>query len=104
MTVRTLHVDEKDPRNIVSVVNQLAQGRSNATGSFSLTASDTTTTVTAPTCGAGSVVTLQPKTANAAAELGAGTIYVSAVANGSFTVTHANDVTTDRTFGYVCLG
>jgi hypothetical protein len=28
----------------------------------------------------------------------------AAVANGSFTVTHANNAQTDRTFAYVCLG
>jgi hypothetical protein len=63
-----------------------------------------TTTVTAVNCGAGSVVLLVPKTANAAAELGNGTAYISAVANGSFTITHANNAQVDRTFGFVCLG
>ena len=43
---------------------------------------------------------LQAVTANAAAEVGAGTIYVSAKAQGSFTVTHANSATADRTFAY----
>jgi hypothetical protein len=43
-------------------------------------------------------------TANAAAEVGAGTIYISAVSHRSFTITHANNAQTDRTFGFVCIG
>jgi hypothetical protein len=50
------------------------------------------------------VVLLSPHTAHGAAELGNGTIFVSAVANGSFTLAHANNAQNDRTFGYVCLG
>ena len=41
--------------------------------------------------------------ASAATELG-GTVYVSAVANGSFTITHANSATAGRTFLYAVLG
>jgi len=40
------------------------------------------TTVPAKNCGAGSVVLLSPLTAHAAAELGNGTIFVSASASG----------------------
>jgi hypothetical protein len=47
---------------------------------------------------------LFPRTAHAAAELAAGGCYVSAVGSGSFTLTHANNAQTDRTFSYVCLG
>jgi hypothetical protein len=47
---------------------------------------------------------LSPLTVHAAAELGNGTIYVSAVANGAFTLTHANNVQADRTFGFVAMG
>jgi hypothetical protein len=43
-------------------------------------------------------------TANAAAEVGNGTIYVSAVTNGSFTLTHANNSQVDRTFRYAISG
>jgi len=41
---------------------------------------------------------------NAATEVGNGTIRVSTVANGSFTVTHANNAQTDRMFLYAALG
>ena len=53
---------------------------------------------------AGSTVVLTPTSAHAAAELGNGTIYVSAVANGSFTVVHASNSQTDRSFVYATLG
>jgi len=89
---------------IVNAVRQLMQGRSNAAGSVTLAASATSTAVTAPNCAALSQVFLFPRTAHAAAELAAGSCYVSAVAAGTFTVTHANNTQADRTFGYVCLG
>jgi len=91
---------EKDPVRICRGIRDLFTGRSNAAGSFALTASATTTTVTAPNCGADSEIFLQAKTAHAAAEVGNGTIYISAVAQGQFTVTHASNSQTDRTFAY----
>ena len=96
--------DENDLKKFALAIQQLAQGRSNATGSCTLAPSASSTTVVAQNCGAGSVVLLSPRTAHAAAELAAGTLYVSAVALGSFTLAHANNAQTDRSFGYVCLG
>jgi hypothetical protein len=95
---------ERDLYRIVTAIRQLFEGRSNAVGSFTLAAGATTTTVTANNCGAGSTVLLTPTTAHAAAEIAAGGMYVSAVANKSFTVTHANNSQSDRTFQYACFG
>jgi len=89
---------------IVRAVRELFEGRSNAVGSFTLAANASTTTVAATNCGAGSTVLYTPTSANAAAEVGNGTIRVSAVGNGSFTLTHANNAQTDRTFLYAALG
>ena len=89
---------------IVNAVRQLMQGRSNAAGSASLAAGATSTTVTAPNCAPGAQVFLCPRTAHAAAELAAGGCWVSAIAGGAFTIAHANNSQTDRTFSYVCLG
>jgi len=97
-------LEEKDLRRINAAIQALAQGRSNATGSVTLTASVATTTVTNANCSVNSSPYLTPTTANASAEFGNGTIYVSAVANGSFTVTHANNAQTDRTFLYGFMG
>lgn len=98
------HQMEKDPARIVAAVRDLFEGRSNAVGTVTLTASAATTTVDAINCGPGSRVFLMPTTAHAAAEYGNGTLYVSSVASGSFTVTHANNSQTDRIFFFVCLG
>jgi hypothetical protein len=104
MSGPTLSAEERDLTRIVRAVRQLAEGRSNAVGTFTLAANAASTVVTAPTCGAGSSVLVFPKTANAAAEIGNGTTYIGTVANGSFTVTHGNNAQTDRTFMYVALG
>lgn len=93
---------EKDPYRIVGAVRQLMEGRSNATGAVTLTAAATTTAVTAVSCAAGSTVLLQPTTANAAAALA--TTYIGTVANGSFTITHANNAQTDRSYRWFCVG
>jgi len=104
MTAYVIQRDEKDLKKFAQAVQQLAQGRSNAAGSVTLAAGTTATTVAAINCAAGSQVFLFPRTAHAAAELAAGGCYISAVANASFAITHANNTQTDRTFGYVCLG
>jgi len=104
MSGPTLSAEERDLARIVRAVRQLAEGRSNAVGAFTLSANAASTMVTAPTCGAGSSVLAFPKTANAAAEIGNGTMHIGTVANGSFTVTHANNAQTDRTFMYAAFG
>src|SRR3954454_370421 len=88
---------ETDLKKIILSVQQLAAGRSNATGIITLNALSATTVVdvtknpiATTIIAAGSVPILTPMTASAAAEVGNGTMYVSAVANGSFTITHAN--------------
>ncbi len=104
MTVRVVDRNEKDLSKLALAINELASGRSNATGIVTLAAGVTTTVVTAVTCAGGSVPILVPMTANAAAEIGNGTLYISSVGKGSFTVTHANNGQTDRIFSFVCLG
>ena len=93
-----------DRRQIITAIRQLIQGRNNATGSVTLTASSATTTVNNVRINANGAIFLTPLTANAAAEQGAGGLYVSDVSGGSFELTHANNAQTDRTFAYICLG
>ena len=93
-----------DPRAVASAVNLLIDGKLNATGTFTLTASATSTTVTDLRAGSSSVVLYTPITANAAAEVGNGTIYISARNKQNFVITHANNGQTDRNFIYVVLG
>lgn len=115
MTVPRTYVpatEEKDLRKIILAIQQLAAGRSNAAGVVTLAASTTTTTVSpantanpgAQTVAPQSAVLLFPKTAHAAAELAAGGCYISAVGKQTFTVTHANNAQTDRTFFYLAIG
>lgn len=107
MTAYTPGISETDLKKIILAIQQLAGGRSNAVGRVTLTPNEATTVVTPTVSGviaAGSTPILTPITANAAAEVGNGTMYVSAVDNGSFTITHANSATTGRTFLYAILG
>lgn len=89
-------------RDVFEVVNSLRDGKVNSTGSVTLTASSATTTVADLRAGQDSVILFMPTTANAAAAVGG--LYVSARGKQSFTLTHANNAQTDRTFAYVVLG
>ncbi len=87
---------------MAAAIRQLIEGRSNAVGTCTLAANAGSTTVTAVNCGPTSAVFLFPTSANAAAIVAA--TYVSAVASGSFTVTHTNSASTGKTFYWVALG
>ena len=104
MTAFVPGITETDLKKINLALQQLAAGRSNAVGTVTLATGASTTVVSDPNCAAGTVPLLTPASANAAAEVGNGTMYVSAVANGSFTITHANSATAGRTFLYALQG
>ena len=104
MTAYAPGITETDLKKIVLAIQQLAAGRSNAVGTVTLATGSSATMVSTPNCATGSTPILTPATANAATELGNGTMYVSAVTNGSFTITHANSATSGRTFFYAILG
>jgi hypothetical protein len=104
MTAYVPGITETDLKKIVLALQHLAAGRSNAVGSVTLATGSATTTVTTANCAQGSTPILTPASANAAAEMGNGMMYVSAVANGSFTITHTNSATAGRTFLYAILG
>lgn len=104
MTAYAPGISETDLKKINLAIQQLAAGRSNAVGSLTLATGSSTTTILTPNCAVGSTPILTPATASAAAEVGNGTMHVSAVANGSFTITHANSATPGRTFLYAIIG
>lgn len=95
-------------RKIAIGVNDLINGQMNATGTVTLTQSAATTVVKDRRVGRDSVILFMPLTANAAAEIGAGTMYVQttdiAPRSFQFTINHANNAQTDRNFRYVVLG
>lgn len=107
MTAYVPDTNETDLKKIILSIQQLAAGRSNAVGTFTLATGAATTTVVPNQSGViapGSTVIYMPTTANAAAEVGNGTMYVSSVAKDTFTITHANSATAGRTFLYAILG
>ena len=90
-------------RKLAQVANRAANGKTNNTGTVTLAASTTTTTVTDSRIGEDTVVLLSPLTANAAAAIG--TTYISTTTAGtSFVLTHASDANVDKTFGYILVG
>lgn len=103
-----LQESETNLSRIVQAVIQILRGSSNSVGNVTLRASQTTTTVTksvdkaAVNVSADQEVFLSPKTANAAGALA--TTFISAVGQGTFTITHASAVSTDRTFGWEARG
>lgn len=90
------------PRDLYEIVNSVRDGKLNSTGTFTLVANAATTTVADLRAGPDSVILWMATTANAAAA--AGGLYVSSRGKQTFTLTHANNAQTDRTFSYVVLG
>lgn len=104
MTVLLPAINETDQKKINLSIQQLGAGRSNAVGTVTLATGAATTVVTDANCAAGSVPEPFPTNAASATEYVSGNFYVSAVANGSFTITHTNSATTGRTFRYAIHG
>ena len=98
------HLNETNPIKIIQAIRDLFAGRSNAVGTVTLRANETTTTVAAINCGAASRVFLMATTASAAAEVGGTALRVSSVGSATFTITHANTADVDKTFFWVALG
>lgn len=99
-----LALTDDDHRKQNAVINQLMEGRSNATGTVTLSSTGaTSTSVTAPTCAASSHIFLFPMTSiaqsSAAAFVGS-----TDVSNGSFVVHHSSSTSTSRLFHWVALG
>ena len=96
--------DEETLRDIVKVINNIMLGKTNNAGTVTLAASATTTSVTSIVAGGNSVITFMPTTANAAAEIGAGGMYISDRGKQNFEITHANNAQADRTFDFTVVG
>jgi len=90
-------------REIGNAFRNIFQGRLDWTDEVTLTANQATSVITDLRATINSLVLFSPSTANAAAEQAAGAMYVSTYASGSFTITHANNAQTDRTFRYLVV-
>lgn len=86
------------------VVNNLLRGKLNVTRDVTLTANAGATIVNDPRIGGSSSIQLMALSANAAAEIGNGTIWWSAPGDQTVTLNHANNAQTDRTFRLTIIG
>jgi hypothetical protein len=102
--------DGEHKRRLARAINSLLQGKMNAVTTLTLTAGATTSTITDARITNNSFIGFTPTTANAAAELGNGTLYVSNRMSGTgntignATITHANNAQVDRTFIVLIIG
>lgn len=102
MTIQVLIPATATTLQIATTTNEMLKGRANNVGSVTLTAGATTTTIADIRIKQTMTAVLIPRTANAAAAVT--NVYISAVADGSITLTHANTATVDRTFDYILHG
>ncbi len=86
------------------VVNNLLLGKLNATLDITLSAGAAATTVNDPRIGGSSSIQLMALSANAAAEIGNGTIWWGVPGNQTVTLNHANNAQTDRSFRLTIIG
>jgi hypothetical protein len=86
------------------LVSTLVQGRLNCNLEVTLTPNVGSTTITDVRISGETNPIFTPMTANAAAELGNGTLYPSAITRGSLTINHANNAQADRTFRVSLIG
>lgn len=97
--------DEKQHRRLIALwMREAHQGHLGNVGTVTLGTGVAATSVTDFRVGPNSFIGFMPTTANAAQELGAGTLYVSSRSAEGYTIAHANSVTADRTFVYCILG
>lgn len=99
---RTLPYQGGNPRDVAEIVNNAMNGKTNNSGTFTLAASATQTTVSNERAGFDSVIVLSPRTANAAAE--SNHTYIKTKAKGSFIIGHRNTSNTDVTYDYIIVG
>lgn len=111
MTIRPfLHFPPPPPdphqRRQYEVLQQMRKGKIECVAEFTLTANVGSTVLTDSRISPQSVIVWHPTTANAAAELAAGTMYITDanMGNGTATVTHANNAQTDRSFRLAIIG
>lgn len=95
---------ERDPQRIVDSIIQIVEGRQNSIGDVTLRAGQTITVVPFQNCSKDCRVFLFPQTANAAAAVPTTYILRVDILQRSFTITHANAGTTDRTFSFLAIG
>ena len=99
--MRCVGATERDPAKFAQALFHLTRNR---VGEVTLTENVTSTTITDPTITPDTVIVFDPLTANAAAALTTTFVAAADRAKGTFTITHANDAATDRTFRWIAAG
>lgn len=98
--------EQEHRRKIAGTLNRALNGKTNVITTVTLTANAASTTLTDNRITPQSFIGFMPVTANAASELGAGTIYVpfSTQLIGSAVINHANNAQSDRNFIVLIIG
>jgi hypothetical protein len=99
--------EDRHRRRIADAIANIMLGKINVTKDVTLAASVGSTTVLDPRIGYFSaLIPAMPLTANAATELGNGTLFVAqaTMGKGSAVITHANNAQVDRTIRFVIIG
>ncbi len=96
--------EQQHRRNIATYLREAHQGHLANVGTVTLGTGTAATSVVDFRVGPNSFVGFMPTTANAAQEVGAGTLYVSSRSAEGFTIAHANSTTADRAYVYCILG
>ena len=91
-------------RIIGGLINNLLNGKHNATSAVTLTANSATTTLTDERIGAHTVIQFTPQSANAATAMGNLYQTFPNTTTKQATLNHANNAQTDRTYGYSLHG
>lgn len=87
-------------KQVIDHANRIER-RTNIKGTVTLTPNATQTVVTVLQAGFDACAILSPMTSSAAAELASGGCFVSTYGAGTYTITHRNLSTSDRTFRYM---
>tara|TARA_S200002703_G_C3700544_1_gene215138 strand:- start:382 stop:711 length:330 start_codon:yes stop_codon:yes gene_type:complete len=93
---------EQHLRLVSTSLNNTINGKLNSTGSITLRANQTTTTLTDARIGGNSVIVFMPTSANG--RTGLNGLHVSARASGSATLTHASSGNSDQNLSYCVIG
>lgn len=96
--------EQEHRRQLGAWAREAHQGHLANVGSVTLSTATAATAVVDSRVGPNSFIGLMPTTANAAQELGAGSLYISARSAEGFTIAHANTSTADRAYVYCILG
>lgn len=89
-------------RLVSTTLNNVMDGKLNSTGTITLTASATSTTLTDARIGGDSVIVFMPITANG--KTAENNLFVSARQSGQATLTHASSSNNDQNFAYIIVG